>query len=111
MAYNLARVFCEVEARLQADPALTLGELAADLAVNRHTIEAAVRAREGISFREWKRRIVLSQARRSLLQDTTSPIKQISQSLGYRSASAFSRFIKARSGGTPAQIRNGRIPA
>jgi len=110
VTYNLRALIAAVEERLSSSPQAHLRDLAKDLGIERHTIERAVREVRGISYREYRREILLGKAI-SLLQDTGNlPEKQIAFSVGYRSPAAFSRFIRSATGMTPTAIRRMRIP-
>jgi AraC-like DNA-binding protein len=107
MTYNLRRLMVELDIWLSHRPQIHLRELAEKLAVERHTIERAVREVAGTSFREYQKREVLKQALRLLTEGGGHSEKQIAFMLGYQSPDAFSRFIKAATGKTPTEIRRG----
>jgi AraC-like DNA-binding protein len=105
MTYNLPKLFSDVQACLGRNPCVSLHELSRTLGVERHTIEKAMNHIAGISFQKYQKQRLLARALNLLIQHGELSEKQIAANLGYGSTQAFSRFIKARTGKTPSEIR------
>ena len=105
MSYNLGNLFDKIDPRVSVRPRIGLRTLAEDLAVNRHTVEKAVRECRQMSFRAYQHRKLLEAALRLLLYEGELSEKQIAGRLGYGSTEAFSRSIRRMTGYTPTQIR------
>ncbi len=106
MAYNMIRLFEEIEARVSEDPGLKLHDLAADLGVERHTIEKAVRNARSVCFRDYRRPKRLNKAIRLLEGEAALNRDDIADLLHYKSSAALSRFVRKMTGKTPTQFRN-----
>jgi len=59
----------------------------------------------GVSFNDWLWRQRLARAK-TLLKETSQPVKEIVQAVGYTDVSSFSRRFKADVGLTPGQWRS-----
>ena len=105
MSYCLKVLYERVEVALFASPRTSLSALAQQLRVERHTIERAVAHATGKTFRELQTRLTLAKALDLLAAEPNRPIKEIAFLLGYKSAGAFSRFVKKRCGRSPQAIR------
>lgn len=81
----------------------TLTEVAAELGVERHTIEKVVRATTGQTFRELQRTILVERASR--LAAEGKAIKEIAFELRFGSPQSFHRFIRKTCGKTPSLLR------
>lgn len=104
MAYNKRVLLKQVDDLISATPRMRLLEIAHVLGVDRHTIENAMWANRGISFREYRRREILRMVREMLNQPDMS-VKEIGIKLGYLSAASFSRFVQQSTGKSPMQLR------
>ncbi len=111
MVYDLRGLFEGVRRRLAHNPALELADVAADLKVERHTIEGAVREVTGKSFRRFRRDIRLQVALDALTSRPEQSIKEIAFHAGFRSTQAFARFIRKAYGCSPTDLRRGLNPA
>ncbi len=105
MAYDLRGLSKQVEACLLSSPRVALTILAKQLKVECHTIERPVRRARGKSFRELQRRILLKKAINLLGLEPARSIKEIAFLLGFKSAQAFSHFIKRTHKSSPTQLR------
>ena len=103
MAYNRRILFKQIEVLLTTDPSLTLSKLADLLNIDRHTVERFFRIYTGITFREYKQTKVMDKLKELTSEDLT--LKQVALKLGYHSEAALARFVKSKTGKTPAQIR------
>jgi transcriptional regulator GlxA family with amidase domain len=105
MPYDLERLFETIDARVSDSPDLTLHDLARRLLVDRHTIEKAVHYVHDRSFRDFHRRKRLEKALALFADHGELSCKQVSAAVGFRSADAFTRFVKSMTGKTPTQLR------
>jgi len=103
--YDLHDLFTRISQKLSSSPQLSLEELSLDIQIERHTIERAVRAGAGTTFRDLRKRSMLNAARRMLLENPHWSLKEVAYALGYRSLSAFSRSIKCAAGCAPSALR------
>jgi len=85
-------------------PSLSLDQVARQVGIERHRLEKLVREETGVSFRQWRLRIVMKQAGQ-ILGSSDVPVKTVAFQLGYRSTGAFSRAFEAVVGVTPIQYR------
>lgn len=106
MAYHLVQLAGVVRKDLDAEPRVTLAQLSRRLGVCRQTLEKAVRAATGKSFRQWRAESLAVKACGLLAADGTHSIKEISYTLGYRSPQAFARFVRNACGFSPSQVRD-----
>jgi AraC family transcriptional regulator, transcriptional activator of pobA len=109
MAYDLESLLVVIDRHLRTTPSLSLHILAQRLNVERHSIERSVRLARGLTFRQLRNDIMLEEARKMLAEYPYSTIKEIAFRLGYRSQSAFGRFIKEASGSSPTRVRLNKI--
>jgi len=105
MAYYLEGMLNLIDHHLRAAPALSLQSLSRLINVERHTIERAVRHARGGTFRQLRNSVMLDEATKLLRDQPHLTIKEIAFKLGYRSQSAFSRFLRTASGQSPTFIR------
>ena len=105
MTYNRHKLLIEVDALISQTPRIRLAEVARTLGVDRHTIENAMRSRRQITFREYRREILL-QAAQNMMDRPDCSIKEIGIKLGYSSPASFSRFVRQATGKSPSQLRN-----
>jgi AraC-like DNA-binding protein len=107
LSYDLQRIFVLVDQALRKAPLTPLQEIARLLAIERHTIEKAVRTSTGKPFRAFRNEIAFQIARDQLQSHPSRSIKEISYELGYGSPRAFSRFVKCFCGHAPNELRGG----
>lgn len=105
MAYDLNRLFDEVDSLLGKNPHTTLFEISRQLAVERHTIEKVVRLRSKGSFRDLRREYMYAWACCLLSERPEMPLKQVASNLGYTTVQALYRFILRTSGMGPTNLR------
>jgi AraC-like DNA-binding protein len=108
MAYDVSRLFNQVQALVKAKPRITLAALSTRLGVSRHTMEKAVRAGTGQGYRCWQSGVVAAEAIRLLTESGNRHVRQVAFKLGYESPKAFARFLKGATGRTPSQLRRRR---
>ena len=105
MAYVYRPIFDKIEAMLSAAPWVSLGDLARQIQVSRHTLEAVVKQAAGKGFREYKKEQLLKRALNLLVCQGELSQKQIAAMLGYGSGRAFARFVKGATGISARDIR------
>lgn len=105
MSYDSSRLFDRARSALAVRPRTNLSALSRQLGVDRHTLEKAIRAERGISFRELQREIILSYILEALRSGSDVSPKEIASNLEYSSVQAFTRFVRKVSGETPAKLR------
>ncbi len=110
MTYHIRQIVAELDAVLSKNPNLRLGRFAQEIRVDRHTIERALHDIVGMSFREYKKLILLRESCRLLVEGPNLSEKEIAFRLGYGSRDAFCRFIKANTGLRPRDIRKPTLP-
>ena len=108
MAYNIVAMLSKIEAYLDADPTRSLAEIAADSGVHRQTVERAIFESTGLTFREFRKGIILKKALSLLNGSEGLSCKQIAFRLGYKSPAAFARFVRRATGDTPRRNRSGK---
>ena len=105
MTYDQRGLAIQIEEILTKHPQTTLKALSDRLGVERHTLEKSLIKCKGVSFRDFKRKMMVQLSLR-LLGDPTKSIKEIGFEVGYATSQGFSRFFKRATGHTPSQIRN-----
>ncbi len=103
MTYNLINLFVEVESRLSDNPQLRLYELAEEFGVSSRTIETAVHLGCAKTYRQLKKLKRLAKLRH-LLEQANLNRKEMAGLVGFRSAEAFSRFVKSNTGKPPSSL-------
>jgi AraC-like DNA-binding protein len=110
VAYDLAKLSEMVQEALTNSPGASLAKLAQQLAIDRHTLEKAVRTTTGKSFRQLRQKVLLKKSLKLLQNEPALSIKDVAFRVGYSSPQAFQRFIRRASGKTPGQIRTSASP-
>ncbi len=103
--YDLHDLFSRISQKLCLSPQLSLEELSFDIQIERHTIERAVKAGAGTTFRDFRKRSMLNAAQKMLRENPHWSLKEVAYALGYGSLSAFSRSIKCAAGCSPSALR------
>ena len=106
MDYNLDQIFIKLDAALSEEPNVRLKKCSQSLGVNRQTVEKAVKATTGVSFREYQKQRILLEALRLLAEEGELSETEIAQKLGYQSADAFERFVESETGSKPGDFRS-----
>lgn len=104
MGYHRQRLYREVEGLLCRRPDLRLNAVAERLGIERHTISRLVKSFTGMSFRDYRRKNLLSIAF-ELLNRPDLSVKQVAIALGYNHPRDFSRFFRTETGETPTEYR------
>ena len=98
MAYYLHGL-CEAIIRLLTEnPGSGLKTVAAKLGVERHTIEKAVKTCKGVTFRDLRSQIIVSSARRMLVEEPCLTVAQVAHRLGLSSGQTLTRTLKKHTG-------------
>jgi len=105
MASDLPGLVDQAGVVLEGSPWLGLRAVSHVLGVERHTVERAFQLNTGRSFRAFRRDLLLQRAKDLLGSGPTSPIKEITFLLGYKSERAFARFIRSMVGCCPCELR------
>lgn len=99
--------FRKVAELVRAGQVSTLSAAAQALGVERHTLERIVKAREGCTFRAWRRRAVIERAAAQLVATRDLSIKAAAYEAGYKSVTSFCRAFRAVMRMSPQQFRSG----
>lgn len=105
MAYDLIGLFERVRTVLSERPRTPLAALAAELGVERHTLERAVRKAAGASVRTLRARVLLEASGMLLREQPWLSVKEVAARAGYPSARAFAAAFKRASGMSPMAFR------
>lgn len=108
MAYDLHRIFLQVRRNLELTPSMSLAQLSKNLAIERHTVEKAVKKATGVSFREFRNDVLLRRAQDLLKDESNRTVKEVAFALGYRSQGSLSRFIRIMTGNSAKTIQIGK---
>jgi DNA-binding response OmpR family regulator len=92
-----------------SQPRLSVVGVAHSLRSERHFLERLVRNETGVSFRQWRRKVLIDYAA-GLIGYSDAAMKAIGFELGYETATGFSRAFKAVMGTTPAKHRRETNP-
>ena len=104
MAYNHALIVARVRNRLSQRPRIPLTQLARELKIDRHTIDRALIATCGHSYRHVQQQYLAVRAL-LLLNESNLSAKQIAAELGYEVPESLTRFLRKATGRTPKQFR------
>ncbi|HEY6349124.1 MAG TPA: helix-turn-helix domain-containing protein [Candidatus Angelobacter sp.] len=105
MAYDLRGLANRVTEQVRSAPHLSLNDIAIRVNVGRHTIEKAIKQTTGKTFRDLRSQVLLEEAINLLDSDPTQSVKEVAFKLGYGWQRSLSRFIKARVGCCPKELR------
>jgi AraC-like DNA-binding protein len=103
--YQHRHLFLRLTVLVDARPSASLKALAKDLRVHPHTLAAIVHREAGEPYARWLAARRLALARRLLASRPDLAVKEIAGLAGFGSASAFSRFLRRRTGLTPTAFR------
>jgi AraC-like DNA-binding protein len=104
--YDLKDLFSRISKKLSLCPRLSLADLSIEMRVERHTIEKAVKAGCGATFRDLRKRTMLLATQRMLREHPHLTLKEVAYALQYSSVSSFCRFIKTATGCSPRELRD-----
>jgi transcriptional regulator GlxA family with amidase domain len=105
MSYEHRLLFQMISSHLHEYPSCSLQELARKIGVGSRTIETAINAATGRSFRDLRQQMMMLRAKDILISQPASAIKEVSFAMGYKSARSFARAIKRACGISPNQLR------
>src|SRR5258708_37880239 len=105
MAYDQSWVFDALSTILTVEPTTTLGGACDRLGIDRHTGQRAIRS-AGVRSYARLRNDALCRAASTLFSKRPGlTIKEVAVALGFQSARAFSKRLKAAAGQTPREVR------
>jgi AraC-like DNA-binding protein len=99
----------KLQSLLEANPRASLSQACRELKVDRQFLEETLRNRQGKSYREYRRDLLLSQSVVLLITEPGLTISEIAGFLGYRHPGSFSRFIKDATGRSPSHLRKSLV--
>jgi AraC-like DNA-binding protein len=102
MSYDRSHIRAAITQLLITHPGLSLSRAAAELKIDRRTIEQALEPQGG--FRATKQRLLFAHAI-DLLCDPHLSVKQIAACCGYAAPRAFARFLVAQCGLSPTELK------
>src|SRR2546426_318249 len=105
MSYDHTKIVVRLQKLVGDNIQIRLLDASRQLGVERHTIEKALKQITGSSFREYRQRVLLDRALRLLVQEGNLSTKEIATQLGFGSGTAFSRFVRKRTGHSPTELR------
>jgi AraC-like DNA-binding protein len=101
------RLLCEqISLSLHRNPSSSLGKLSRELCVSQRTVEKAIIAASGKTFRDLREEIMVELVRSAFTSDPTRAIKGLASDLGYKSPRSFARAIKRACGSSPEELRS-----
>ncbi len=102
--YEASQLLAALEDVLGSRPRVALGDAARILGVDRHTLERAC-ARDGKTFRDYRRDAILAAATNLLLITPPLSVKEVAFRLGFESLGAFTNFVTRATGRPPSRWR------
>lgn len=105
MSYDHATLAAHVQADLQANPRATLLSICRQRQVDRHTINRALTACLGASFRQLKQQVILDRIQTALTDGQVKPVKQAALDAGYASSAALAKRTRKTLGLPPTAVR------
>jgi AraC-like DNA-binding protein len=106
VSYDQGLLYKRISQSLHRNASSSLGKLSRELRVGQRTIEKAIIAASGKTFRELREEIMLECVRSTLTSDPTRAIKGLASDLGYKSPRSFARAIKRACGSSPEELRS-----
>lgn len=107
MAHNKFTILINVKALVAINPQISLPEITLALGIKRRPIEKAFSDLAHVSFRTWRRALVMGKAADRLLNSEIST-EQLACEFGYGSSRAFSRAFKETIGISVVEFRSNR---
>lgn len=104
MSTNPQILFTHIFATLERSPRLSLEDCSHLLRLSPRSVQQAVHAATGASFRALQERALLAEAERLTSYPPLS-IKEIAFATGYKSARSFSRAVRRSCGISPRELR------
>ena len=105
MSTNPQILFTHISAMVERSPRLSLEDCSHLLRLSPRSIQQAVHAATGASFRALQERALLAEAERLLTSYPPLSIKEIAIATGYKSARSFSRAVRRSCGLSPREFR------
>ena len=105
MSYDHRLLFQGISHSLSQSPSISLVGLSRELQVSPRTIEMAVATMTGKTFRDVREEILMATVRCLFVSNSALAVKELSQRVGYKSASSFARAIRRACGLCPEELR------
>ena len=105
MSYDHRLLFQGISHSLNESPSISLVGLSRELQVSPRTIEMAVATMTGKTFRDVREEILMATVRCLFVSDSALAVKELSQRVGYKSATSFARAIRRACGLCPEELR------
>ena len=105
MSYDHRLLFQGISHSLSKSPSISLVGLSRELQVSPRTIEMAVATMTGKTFRDVREEILMATVRCLFVSDSALAVKELSQRVGYKSATSFARAIRRACGLCPEELR------
>lgn len=105
MSYDHRLLFRGISQSLSQSPSSSLARLSRELQVSPRTIEMAVATMTGKTFRDVREEILMATVRCLFVSNSALAVKELSQRVGYKSASSFARAIRRACGLCPEELR------
>jgi len=86
-------------------PSISSTQLAKDLGIERHTMAKAIKNAAGVTFREFRKSVLLKRTASLLRDESNRTIKEVAFTVGYRSQGSLSRFIRTATGGSAKKLK------
>jgi len=105
LSYDHRLLFQGISQSLRQSPSISLVDLSRELQVSPRTIEMAVATMTGKTFRDVREEILMATVRCLFVSDSALAVKELSQRVGYKSATSFARAIRRACGLCPEELR------
>jgi AraC-like DNA-binding protein len=105
MSYDQNLLFKTISLALHRSPRTSLSELSGQLRVSRRTVQHVIIRVTGRKFMELRDGILRARVKDLYLSGSPMSIKELSFSLGYKSARSFARAIRRACGLSPEELR------
>jgi transcriptional regulator GlxA family with amidase domain len=105
MVYDPHKIFLKVTRQLEITPSISSTQLAKNLGIERHTMTKAVKNATGVTFREFRKGVLLKYAVSLLKDESNQTIKEVAFALGYRSQGSLCRFIRTATGRSAKELK------
>jgi len=105
LSYDHGLLFQGVSHSLRQSPSISLVGLSRQLQVSPRTIEMAVATMTGKTFRDVREEILMATVTCLFVSDSALAVKELSQRVGYKSATSFARAIRRACGLCPEELR------
>ena len=105
MSYDPSLLYRTVRERILNEPSMSLDNLARELRVCRRTVTTSVETFSGLTFREFRGRVIAARICTLLLKDPSASVKELAFANGYKSPRSFARAVRRTCGKSPHELR------